>query len=153
MKNLADCKSSMASSGMSTSTTNASGQDESNVFGVWDLRDELGADGPWKQKCDMFGDIFYETVLQDVITVLRSLKWLSSPRWLLVEAVAENDRRMECDPEAQGSSSNRQDAPQRGEELADEMCAGTVIRSPHLTRILYNFIFGAVYFLYKFRGN
>jgi hypothetical protein len=59
---------------------------------------------------------------------------------------------MQYDPEAQGSSSNRQDAP-RGEELADEMCAGTVIRSPHLTRILYNFISGAVYFLYKFRGN
>ena len=78
----------------------------------------------------------------DWITVLRSLKWLSSPRWLLVEAVADNDRRMECDPEAQGSSSNRQDAPQRGEELADDMCAGTVIRSPHLTRILYNFISG-----------
>ena len=31
---------------------------------------------------------------------------------------------------------------ERGEELADEMCAGTVIRSPHLTRILYNFISG-----------
>jgi len=89
----------------------------------------------------------------DWITVLRSLKWLSSPRWLLVEAVAENDCRMQYDPEAQGSSSNRQDAPQRGQELADEMCAGTVIHSPHLTRILYNYISGAVYFLYKFRGN
>jgi hypothetical protein len=53
---------------------------------------------------------------------------------------------MECDPEAQ-------DAPQRGEELADEICTGTVIRNPHLTRILYNYISGAVYFLYKFRGN
>ena len=27
-------------------------------------------------------------------------------------------------------------------ELADEMCAGTVIRSPHLCQILYNFLSG-----------
>ena len=61
----------------------------------------------------------------DWTTVLRSLTWLSSPRWLLTDPCP--------DP------APRSDQP---EELADQMCAGTVIRSPHLTRILYNFISG-----------
>jgi len=61
----------------------------------------------------------------DWTTVLRSLTWLSSPRWLLTDP---------C--------SNPAPESDKSEELADQMCAGTVIRSPHLARILYNFISG-----------
>lgn len=61
----------------------------------------------------------------DWTTVLRSLTWLSSPRWLLTDP---------CSDPGVG--------PDKSEELADQMCAGTVIRSPHLTKILYNFISG-----------
>ena len=64
----------------------------------------------------------------DWTAVLRSLTWLSSPRWLLTEP---DQNRQQMDNESS-----------RSEELADQMCAGTVIRNPHLTAILYNFISG-----------
>lgn len=64
----------------------------------------------------------------DWTTVLRSLTWLSSPRWLLTET-----------DQSQHSMENELS---QSEELADRMGAGTVIRSPHLTSILYNFISG-----------
>ncbi|KAI9556663.1 hypothetical protein GHT06_016453 [Daphnia sinensis] len=64
----------------------------------------------------------------DWTAVLRSLTWLSSPRWLLTET-----------DQPQQSMENESS---QSEELADQMCAGTVIRSPHLTAILYNFISG-----------
>ena len=57
----------------------------------------------------------------DWTAVLRSLTWLSSPRWLLTD--------QQLTEEGLG-------------ELADQMCAGTVIRSVHLTKILFNFISG-----------
>lgn len=65
----------------------------------------------------------------DWTAVLRGLAWLSSPRWLISEPDIAS---MDCDsPESS-----------KGEELADQMCAGTLIRSPHLIRILFNFISG-----------
>lgn len=65
----------------------------------------------------------------DWTAVLRGLAWLSSPRWLISEPDIAS---MDCD----GPQSSK------GEELADQMCAGTLIRSPHLAKILYNFISG-----------
>lgn len=70
----------------------------------------------------------------DWTAVLRSLTWLSSPRWLLTEP--------EPDPDQQQSDQPMENEASRTEELADQMCAGTVIRSRHLTTILYNFISG-----------
>lgn len=64
----------------------------------------------------------------DWTAVLRSLTWLSSPRWLLTEPDSGQKKMDEDD----GSS----------DELADQMCAGTVIRSPYLMELLYNFISG-----------
>lgn len=65
----------------------------------------------------------------DWAAVLRCLAWLSSPRWLNNESDITS---LDCN------------APQEpiGEELADQMCAGTLIRSPYLAKILYNFISG-----------
>ncbi len=65
MKNLADCKNSLATA---SSTGSAGGggaggdASEANSCGhASDLRDELRVDGPWKYKCHLLGDVFYET--------------------------------------------------------------------------------------------
>ena len=62
--------------------------------------------------------------------ILRSLAWLSSPRWLLPEATSPSDKK-------DGVCASRGCG-----ELVDQMCAGSVIRSANLTKILYNFISG-----------
>lgn len=64
----------------------------------------------------------------DWTAVLRSLTWLSSPRWILTE------------PDEGRRSVENEMSP--NEELADQTCAGTIIRSPYLTNILFNFISG-----------
>ena len=249
MKNLAECKSSLSASGYGSSAGLAGSMEETNAsVTVWDMRDELRSDGPWKHKSDILSDAFFDAILQgltssfhdnkrrplpedvpgdpiaataqsdqtllssafnriftstgrlgprtrtDVVAslklwvllnsdnygssfdgsdggggpaasasasassvgdsssaillnpdairgllmslskipvmdvgdwtaVLRSLTWLSSPRWLLTD---------------DGNDGN--DGP--SDELADQMCAGTVIRSPYLSELLYNFISG-----------
>jgi len=70
----------------------------------------------------------------DWTAVLRSLAWLSSPRWLLTERPDENAMDVESSPSGRSA-----DEPV---ELAMQMCAGPVIGSPHLIKILYSLVSG-----------
>ena len=63
MKNLAECKSSLSAGGYGASTGILSAE-EATSSGVWDLRDESRSDAPWKHKCDILSESFFEAILQ-----------------------------------------------------------------------------------------
>ena len=76
MKNLAECKGGMASSSMMGSGSAVS--EDTAAVGVWDLRDQLRLDAPWKHKTDILSDAFYEAVLQGLTSSFHVRSWFHS---------------------------------------------------------------------------
>ena len=78
----------------------------------------------------------------DWTAVLRSLAWLSSPRWLLTERLQKQQQQQQPDENAMEVEEGSESLATGPAELADQMCAGPVIGSPNLCRILFSLISG-----------
>ncbi len=64
MKNLVECKSTLSAGGYGASTGNSERRRSHVVGSLGFLRDKSRSNAPWKHKCDILSESFFEAILQ-----------------------------------------------------------------------------------------